>query len=487
MSALSEIESQMMPETAVDVEVWLHEQLPELDLEQYMDFDETDERLIIKIISRLVKADWGKIHGLVLQHGGEYDSKEQRWTLPKPTIDEVPHDEVKPASKLVLGYEKMQQRIEQKLEETSSIPMPDFGEGKLTLEELKSSESYVGQIFPVLKDQHGNILDGFHRKRINPDWKEEEVVVVDPMQSLVIRVHANSLRRDVPWSEKHKWIMEARKLLNPQDPMQPSQGEVAKALGMSQQWVSKHDKIIHKNVDLPQHSNDNPAWKEGFLGYNVWGFKNDDWRKYVVPADPNQPDKQFYHGSTPAFVIHQLIKMFQPKSVLDSMAGVGTTGYVCEQYGIQYDQFDVYPYPKHAVEEGDAEFIQPNKTYDLIFNHIPYLQMVKYGDHKEDLSTFDSTDYFAKLKRIFKKNYTLLNENGIYVILVGDWRHEKQVLPLTAKVTTIGLENGFILYDEAVKLTAEQKSTSLQEYRAAKFGYLAQTFDMVLIFKKVPD
>jgi len=57
--------------------------------------------------------------------------------------------------------------------------------------------------------------------------------------------------------------MEARRLLNPNDPMQPSQEEVGKALGMSQDWVSKYETLLQRrNVD----------WKEKFLGYNIWGF-----------------------------------------------------------------------------------------------------------------------------------------------------------------------------------------------------------------------
>jgi hypothetical protein len=47
-----------------------------------------------------------------------------------------------------------------------------------------------------------------------------------------------------------------------------------------------------------------------------------------------------------------------------------------------------------------------------------------------------------------------------------------------------GLENGFVLWDEAIKLSAEQKGKQLQEYRAEKFGYLPQNYDTVLIFKK---
>lgn len=129
--------------------------------------------------------------------------------------------------------------------------------------ELVASEKKIGQIYPVVKDQFGNILDGFHRKEIDPNWKETTVQVVDPLHALRIRVHSNVVRREVRGPEKHAWIMEARKLLNPNDPMLVSEDEIAKELGMSQQWVSKYSM-------LPRHSN----------------IDFDDSRK-LVPYEPN--------------------------------------------------------------------------------------------------------------------------------------------------------------------------------------------------------
>lgn len=132
--------------------------------------------------------------------------------------------------------------------------------------------------------------------------------------------------------------------------------------------------------------------------------------------------------------------MFQPKRVLDSMAGVGTTGYVCNQYGIPCDQFDLYPFPQYGVLREDAEAINSNKTYNLIFNHIPYWRMVKYGENPEDLSCMDEANFYQKMKRVLIRNRELLAESGIYTILVGDWRSGGKLVPLTAKLALMGIE-----------------------------------------------
>lgn len=339
---------------------------------------------------------------------------------------------------------------------------------------MKKSEEKVGQIYPVLLDKHGNIIDGFHRKRVNPNWKEERLDVEDPLEILRIRVAAQ-YRREVPVEEKKEWIKNCRRLLQERG-RKGTQEEIGNCLGISRTWVTKYD-------DEPVQPNKphEVSRRDTLPNSNIWGLEDGK----ILEGDPDQPDSQFYHGSTPAFVVENLIDYAKPKKVLDSMAGIGTTGYVCEKVGVEkVDQFDLYPWPKSGVQQGDAEDPPTNETYDLIFNHIPYLNMVKYGEDEEDLSKFNLEEFLEKMRRIFKKNLELLEDDGIYSILVGDWRHGGQIIPITAHITLLGLESGFILWDEAIKLSAEQKGKQLQEYRAEKYGYLPQNYDTVLIFKK---
>lgn len=357
----------------------------------------------------------------------------------------------------------------------------------MELEDLIQSEKVVGQIYPVIKDAKGNILDGFHRKRVDPNWKEVVLPIEDELQALQVRVHLNTLRRDVPRSEKEGWVATARDILRKRLEKEATQQEIGKALGFSVQWVSDYDVARDKIFTDPVTIATSTILKEEekpFVPYNVWGFKDNSWRTEVVEADPQQPDVQFYHGATPAFVIHNLLQLYHPKTVLDSMAGTGTTGYVCRQYNITCDQFDLYPFEKHDVQVCDAEKVETGKKYDLIFNHIPYLDMVQYGQSTDDLSNMNDKSFMDKMRRIFLKNHSLLNSDAVYSLLVGDKRFGGKIYPLIAKMTYLGLETGYVLFDEAVKLTREQKSSGLQEYRGAKFGFMPQTFDMVLVFKK---
>lgn len=86
--------------------------------------------------------------------------------------------------------------------------------------------------------------------------------------------------------------------------------EIAEALGMARTWVTKYDEEPtqpHKQADLSRHDN--------FIESNVWGLENGKIQK----CDPEQPDSQFHHGSTPAFVVENLVEMYKPKIVYERM------------------------------------------------------------------------------------------------------------------------------------------------------------------------
>ena len=101
---------------------------------------------------------------------------------------------------------------------------------------------------------------------------------------------------------------------------------------MSQPWVSKYDpepiqpnkphktKVLHCNtIEEPDvHNTSELEFKFDDPVRNVWGFKDHSWRRLILRVE--QPRYDFYHGSTPAFVIENLIRLYKPKRVLDSMA-----------------------------------------------------------------------------------------------------------------------------------------------------------------------
>jgi hypothetical protein len=72
--------------------------------------------------------------------------------------------------------------------------------------DLKKSEK-IGQLYPVLLDAKGNVVDGFHRLEADPNWKTQTIEEIDTEEKLLVaRAVSNWNRRQVSKDEKEKWI-----------------------------------------------------------------------------------------------------------------------------------------------------------------------------------------------------------------------------------------------------------------------------------------
>ena len=71
----------------------------------------------------------------------------------------------------------------------------------------KKSTKVVGQLYPVIVDQAGNVIDGLHRREADPNWRTEVHPEIDSQEKfLIARCVANWHRREVPREEKEEWI-----------------------------------------------------------------------------------------------------------------------------------------------------------------------------------------------------------------------------------------------------------------------------------------
>jgi len=102
------------------------------------------------------------------------------------------------------------------------------------VESLKGSAAKVGHLYPVLVDASGNTIDGFHRRKANPNWPTYQVEFVsDPLQLAKARLIANE-RRNVPAEEKKALLDEIAKMTG----WTPKQ--IAEDLGWSERKVYRY-------------------------------------------------------------------------------------------------------------------------------------------------------------------------------------------------------------------------------------------------------
>jgi hypothetical protein len=106
---------------------------------------------------------------------------------------------------------------------------------------LAVSREGIGELYPVLKDAFGNIIDGYHRKGENPEWHEASCPQINtPVLLALAQLSSNACRRAIPAEEKRQRI----KFLI-ENGMKPS--EIAKITGITERTVLKYTPQELKN------------------------------------------------------------------------------------------------------------------------------------------------------------------------------------------------------------------------------------------------
>jgi DNA-binding CsgD family transcriptional regulator len=68
--------------------------------------------------------------------------------------------------------------------------------------DLTTSSKGLGKLYPILKDKHGNIIDGFHRQNADPAWPTlTDENIETPVQLELARLAVNFCRRTMPATE----------------------------------------------------------------------------------------------------------------------------------------------------------------------------------------------------------------------------------------------------------------------------------------------
>jgi hypothetical protein len=111
---------------------------------------------------------------------------------------------------------------------------------------LATSKEGLGELCPVLKDKFGNIIDGFHRKGENANWREETLEWIDTPEKLeAARLAVNFARRKMASEEIKERITYLIKSGLKVD-------EIAKLTGITQRTVYKYMPQESKNAVMSE-------------------------------------------------------------------------------------------------------------------------------------------------------------------------------------------------------------------------------------------
>lgn len=383
----------------------------------------------------------------------------------------------------------------------------------MDIEELRKSSEKVGQIYPVLKDKHGNIIDGFHRKAADINWKEVTLEWVDTEgKRLTVTLAANWMRRNIKRDEITRIITSLCEIYKDEWEGHYSR-EIAKITGFNIDTVEKYlppEYKQKKETRIPplDFSKGKEYIKRMLLKYGryAWlrpkeGIKvpmpselKREFVRYhdnVWEADPERPKRYGnagFPGNTSPNVARDMLLRYTKEGdlVLDNMAGSGTIQDMCKELNRQCISYDIAPI-RPDVRKDDARSLPlEDSSVDFIFSHFPYGDMHRYSYNKGDLSGMSPQEFLDESRKVMAEAHRILKPNHYYAVLIGDQRQGKEIIDWSAKFSIMGKEL-FKLHDKIIWYAKAQSAYRLgdkYDLIAAEHNFCKQTFDTLLIFKK---
>jgi hypothetical protein len=155
----------------------------------------------------LNKEQFKMMCALVKDLGGEgYLQGAKSWMVPGPLAKKSPTP-IPAAGSPLPGDLKAAGQSTAKISQSSELHISALSEDE-DVKGLRGSSRKIGRLYPVLVDPSGNVIDGFHRLKADPDWPKFTVEgIQDPVQLAKARLISNE-RRNVSPEEKAQLLKE---------------------------------------------------------------------------------------------------------------------------------------------------------------------------------------------------------------------------------------------------------------------------------------
>lgn len=257
--------------------------------------------------------------------------------------------------------------------------------------------------------------------------------------------------------------------------------------------------------------NDETDWKTSDINVDsLW---------LIQKRDSSGKHENNYHGNFVPQIPYQLIKRYTHKNdtVLELFTGSGTTLFECEKLERNYIGFDINQqmidliYHKMADTQ-NIHFIVNNcdvcdtlkmndimqqsliwtkkSSVDFLIAHPPYMDIVKFTDKQEDLSSISDLNLFLEKFTLAMKNGLQFLEKGKYfAVVIGDVYKKSEVVPLGFYVMNAIKQNfktklkGIIVKNiegNRGKIGAQ----GIWRYRAMQSDYYLFKHEYIFVFKK---
>ena len=239
----------------------------------------------------------------------------------------------------------------------------------------------------------------------------------------------------------------------------------------------------------------------------------------INERDKSGKHKNIYHGNFIPQIPNQLIRRFTKENdlVLDVFLGSGTTLYECENLKRKFIGLDinqkmidyvnlqmnnsVFQYfliencdvtdefqTKNIIENGLKNLGEKNIKFILM--HPPYLDIVKFTEHKNDLSKINNKEHFVKIfTNVCKHILPYLEKNRYFALVIGDVYKNGEVIPLSFYLMDAIKQNFNVKLKGVIVKNIEGNKGKLGKngiwtYRALNSDYYIFKHEYIFLFKK---
>jgi hypothetical protein len=144
-----------------------------------------------------------------------------------------------------------------------------------------------------------------------------------------------------------------------------------------------------------------------------------------------------YRGNCDGRLFLNLVLRYQAKRVADPMMGSGTTRDVVA--GLNEKTHHRVDYWGSDLHEGfDLSTMSLPGTFDFVWLHPPYWNIIRYSDDQRDLSTSATYQHFVeRLTTCVQRCYQALTVGGRLAVLVADVRRQGAYFPIVREVLNL--------------------------------------------------
>ena len=235
----------------------------------------------------------------------------------------------------------------------------------------------------------------------------------------------------------------------------------------------------------------------------------------ISERDKSGKHSNFYHGNFVPQIPRQFILRYTKKNevVFDPFVGSGTTAYEAENLKRDFIGIDIQSNLIDQIQKnldsknnlfkllsGDSmdenifkqikEILKEykKKSVQLAILHPPYADIVKFSNHKKDLSNAKSLkEFLSKFSQVLKNTISILEKSRYLAIVIGDKYTKGQWIPLgfycMNEAQKIGLTLKSVIIKNMEGNRAKQNKEGIWRYRALSSDYYIFKHEYILVFK----